>query len=408
MGKDLNGKELGIGISQRADGSYMARAQCYGVPICLYGRNYQKLKKELEEQKRLAKENHGKVPKQYTLSEWFDIWFTTYKEPAIGEQSVQPMKSNSKIILDRLGDKKIADIKPIEVQQILNDLVSEDKYARSSITESHNRLKSCLDSAIHNGYIKKNPFSAAMLPGTTEKDTSKDEIRFLDTAQIKEFLDFIADTWWYECFYVMIYTGLRIGEVGGLQWSDIDFENKCVRVAHGLQCYYKNKEKVIKLGPPKTSYSYRTIPFIGDVETMFIRQREKLEKYKKQYGGKIALPEDMQNLVFLTQKVTPVTRYPAEHVLVKITKNLNLKRAYDAAKAGVEYEPFISLHPHALRHTFCSLCYEAGVDVKACQALMGHASITTTMNIYTHLSKQKMHVETKKLNELIKAEPVKS
>ena len=52
MGKDLNGKELGTGISQRPDGIYMARAQCCGKPICIYGRNYQKLKKELEEKKK--------------------------------------------------------------------------------------------------------------------------------------------------------------------------------------------------------------------------------------------------------------------------------------------------------------------------------------------------------------------
>ena len=93
MGKDLNGKELGTGISQRPDGIYMARAQCCGKPICIYGRNYQKLKKELEEKKKLARENNGRIPEQYTLSEWFEIWFTTYKEPTVSEQSVGPMRS---------------------------------------------------------------------------------------------------------------------------------------------------------------------------------------------------------------------------------------------------------------------------------------------------------------------------
>jgi len=205
----------------------------------------------------------------------------------------------------------------------------------------------------------------------------------------------------------MIYTGMRIGEVGGLKWSDIDYENKCIHINRGLLCYYKKGEKVIKLGPPKTSNSYRTIPFIGNVETMFRRQKEKLEAYKKRYKGPIDLPDDMQDLVFLTQKASPVTRYPAEHALTDITKAIDINRAYNAAKAGKEFVPFVKLHPHALRHTFCSLCYESGVDAKACQTLMGHANISTTMNIYTHLSGKRIRTETQKVDQLIKAEPVK-
>ena len=101
---------------------------------------------------------------------------------------------------------------------------------------------------------------------STSKSTVEDppeQIRFLDQEQIAEFLNQIVDSWWYECFYIMIYTGMRIGEVGGLKWSDIDYENKCIHINRGLLCYYKKGEKVIKLGPPKTSNSYRTIPFIG-------------------------------------------------------------------------------------------------------------------------------------------------
>ena len=97
----------------------------------------------------------------------------------------------------------------------------------------------------------------------------------------------------------------------------------------------------------------------------------------------------------------------AEHALTDITKAIDINRAYNAAKAGKEFVPFVKLHPHALRHTFCSLCYESGVDAKACQTLMGHANISTTMNIYTHLSGKRIRTETQKVDQLIKAEPVK-
>ena len=76
------------------------------------------------------------------------------------------------------------------------------------------------------------------------------------------------------------------------------------------------------------------------------------------------LPDDMQDLVFLTQKASPVTRYPAEHALTDITKAIDINRAYNAAKAGKEFVPFVKLHPHALRHTFCSLYSGSVVKTK--------------------------------------------
>lgn len=188
MGKDLNGKELGTGISQRPDGIYMARAQCCGKPICIYGRNYQKLKKELEEKKKLARENNGRIPEQYTLSEWFEIWFTTYKEPTVSEQSVGPMRSKVKVFLDRIGDKKLADISSIDIQQIINATMIETEYARKSINEASNRLKACFDSAVNNGLVQRNPFVDVII--STSKSTVEDppeQIRFLDQEQIAEF-----------------------------------------------------------------------------------------------------------------------------------------------------------------------------------------------------------------------------
>ena len=100
-----------------------------------------KIKKELEEKKKLARENNGRIPEQYTLSEWFEIWFTTYKEPTVSEQSVGPMRSKVKVFLDRIGDKKLADISSIDIQQIINATMIETEYARKSINEASNRLK---------------------------------------------------------------------------------------------------------------------------------------------------------------------------------------------------------------------------------------------------------------------------
>ena len=405
MGKDLNGKELGKGISQRKDGLYVGRASCNGQSIVLYGKNFQKLKKELEDKKKLAMQNLPATDVQYTVSEWFDMWFATYKLPVIREQSEQPMKSKVKYtFLDRIGNMRLIDVKSIDVQNIVNDLLDEGKYAYSSVSEAFGRLRECFESAVYNHLIATNPCMGVVMK-RNENKASK-EIRFMDKAQIKEFLDEIKDDWWYECFYIMIYTGLRIGEVGGLRWEDVDFENRCIRVKQALISVRKKGERNTKFGPLKTANSYRTIPFIGDVEKMLRRQKKKDEQLRKILGGKYPGDDNVQNLVFYTQKGTPTSRYAAEHALNRIVKRMDVLRAYKAKADGEAFVPFIKLHPHALRHTFCSLLYFSKVDPKACQQLMGHANISTTLNIYTHLGGEAVSEELRKVEDLIEAEKV--
>lgn len=285
MGKDLNGKELGKGISQRKDGLYVGRASSNGQSIVLYGKNFQRLKKELEDKKKLAMQNLPAADVHYTVSEWFDIWFDTYKLPVIREQSEDPMKSKVRnTFLVRIGDRRLIDIKSIDIQSIVNELLDEGKYAYSSVSEAFGRLKECFESATSNHYIASNPCIGIVMKRSEQSEPK--EIRFMDKAQIKEFLDEIKDDWWYECFYVMIYTGLRIGEVGGLRWEDVDFENRCIRVKQALISVRKKGERDTKFGPLKTANSYRTIPFIGDVEKMLRRQKKKDEQLRKTLGGK--------------------------------------------------------------------------------------------------------------------------
>ena len=125
---------------------------------------------------------------------------------------------------------------------------------------------------------------------------------------------------------------------------------------------------------------------------------------RKTLGGKYPGDDIVQNLVFYTQKGTPTSRYAAEHALNRIVKLIDIVRAYKAKEAGEGYVQFIKLHPHALRHTFCSLLYYSKVDPKACQQLLGHANISTTLNIYTHLSGEAVSEELWKVEGLVESE----
>ncbi len=71
----------------------------------------------------------------------------------------------------------------------------------------------------------------------------------------------LSANWYKEMFYIMFLTGMRSGEVGGLMWKDIDFENKCLHIKRSLSCQYEYGEKILRLTTPKTHNSYWKIPF---------------------------------------------------------------------------------------------------------------------------------------------------
>lgn len=202
-------------------------------------------------------------------------------------------------------------------------------------------------------------------------------------------------------FYIMFYTGLRVGEVGGLKWCDVDFDNKCINVTQALSCNYHGGEKTQKLTTLKTQNSYRRLPFIGDMEGMFLSQREKQRKLKNELKDRYRSKGELEDVVFCTTMGSPISRYVAEKEINKVVDAINYEESVNSVienRAPVEFK---KVHPHALRHTFCSRCFEKGIAPKIVQQLMGHAHYSTTIDIYTHVSEGMLSSELKKLREVM-------
>lgn len=401
MGKDLKGKELGKGIAQRKDGLYYARRKCAdGTKICIYGKNYQKLKKELEE----AAEKHNQktaIVCNYTVAEWFREWFKVYKAPTVKPSSVNPMLRNvENTFLKKIGFIKLDCLRSIDVQSALNELMEEGKYARKSIAEALSRLEDCFDSAVNNRLIPTNPGHGLKLPYDSDREQYS-ERRFLAPDEIETFLTVTKDNWFYELYYIMIFMGLRIGEVGGLKWSDVDFKKNSITLNLAMHCEYDNGVKKMYLGTLKSSKAYRTIPMSNGVREALLNQQKKTLELKKRLGNRFKCIGEFDNLVFMTSLGSPVVRYSVENALNRVTNEINIQESFHAAREGREPVVFEKLYPHALRHTYASLCYQAGVDVKTLQNLMGHSHLSTTMDIYTHLSEEYVKQDISKLNDFI-------
>ena len=393
MAKGLNGKELGTGIRQREGGRYEARATINGITIDLYNIDLKQLKIDFEEAKKQARMSIDTKRQQITLNEWFEEWFTKYKVPTIKSTSVFAMKSKYYNTFGNLiGTKKVVDIRNIDIQEAINAMQKQGR-ASSSMRDALGRVRDCLESAKHNRIISENPCFEISVPWENKQVLR----RFLSVNEQNLFLQTVENNWYKEMFYIMFLTGMRIGEVGGLKWSDVDFENECIHINHSLSCNYEKGVKKMCLTTPKTYNSYRKIPFMGEAKEMFLAQKKKQDKIKRELGKRYRCEGEFADLVFVTSMGSPVLRYHAEKECKKVVKAINEAEAFDSVKEQRKPIIFEDVYPHALRHTFCSRCFEKGMNPKVVQALMGHQHYSTTIEIYTHVtvSKQRDILATK-------------
>ncbi len=155
---------------------------------------------------------------------------------------------------------------------------------------------------------------------------------------------------------ISIYTGLRIGEVCALKWSDIDFDNRIINVTHTLQRVYVSRRntKVIYT-TPKTQKSLRKIPINNNLYVI-------LKVFSKDYSKDAFILSGNKD-----RWIEPIAyRYTYRQVL---------------KYAKVSYKKY-----HTLRHTFATRCINVGMDVKSLSEILGHANVTITLNTYVHSS----------------------
>lgn len=381
MGKDLKGKDLGKGFSQRKDGRYEARATVNGVKIDIYDMNLAKLKKNFEQEKAKALRDEKNVRPNVTLEEWYKEWFEKCKSPQL--KSVVSRKTYDRkarnTYVSILGKKRMTDITQMNIQTATNELVQRE-YVERTIREALGVMRECFDIAIVNHIITTNPCT-----GIAIKDANTQTERRVMTHEEQDiFLNEVRGGYYYEPYCILLLTGMRIGEFSGLQWQDIDFVNKQIYIKRSMMTAYIDGKKIEELTTPKTSNSYRTIPFFGETEELLKSWKKKQDVVRKKMGDRWRANPEHGDLVFTSSVGSPVTRYVIVHDINKVVQNINLKEIYKASAEGRMPKTFEHLHPHAFRHTFATRCFEKGLDPLFIQSIMGHSNYSTTVS-YTHV-----------------------
>lgn len=405
MAKDQNGKELPKGITWREDKqTYMARFTYQGKSYTFYDKDLKKIKKKLADKRYEAEHGLAGSADKITLDRWYKVWLEDYKIPTIKETSVHSYKQMYSCYIEKeLGSRYLLQIKPVHIQKIYNTLLLERGLAPKTISNIQGMLYDIFEIAVKNDLIVKNPCK-----GITRPKLGKTKGEALSVDEQNTLLVYLDKDKWKRhkpLIITLLGTGMRIGECLGLKWEDIDFKNREIHINKTL-VYVKDLNTgkyMFKFQTPKTANSARTIPMLNDVASA-LKQQNKNQKRLMLYMGKDWTPlQGFGNMVFTSLKGKPFQECDVRNFLINIVAEINSDEQALAEQEKREPVLMKHIHPHMLRHTFATRCFENDMPPKTVQHILGHSSMQLTMDLYTHMNENKKKADMKKLEGMFSA-----
>lgn len=350
MGKDLKGKELGEGLQQIKTGKYLARVCCRGTRISKSFSNLQEAKIWVAQRQM---DTSLVINESITLDKWFEYWISEIKQPTVRNSTLETYRYAYSHI--RIGNMKLCDIKPLHCQQVMNEC--SKKYKGETLKLISTLLKQLFKSAVENELLVRSPASNVKIISEPKK-----ERRVLTKEEQKTLTDYIIrkQPKYKDEYLLILETGMRIGEVMGLKWSDIDFKERKIYVRR--QMVFLKETEEYEEHPPKTEAGNRMIPMT-----------------------------DRAYQILKSRKVTRIDYVFFDPNRKRMTENRCLSSI--CKSIGIE-----NISVHGLRHTFATRCIEAGMKPKTLQKILGHVDITLTMNLYVHTTESTLFEEMEKLN----------
>ena len=370
MKKKSNGEGS---IVKRSDGRYMARYTLNSKRYAIYGSTFEEVRVQLTEVLANIDKGDHVAPSGHTVSQWFREWLITYALPTVKQSTYISYESYVRLHLEpALGTTKLTSLTIEQLQRFFNQ--KQQTLAVKSLRNIYNMLHACLNQAVINGHLIRNPINGVKLPAATKK-----EIRIL-SSQEQAVLHTTASTSTTLSAFGIIFalsTGLRLGELLGLQWGDIDYTSHSIQVRRTVGRLQKvdadgnlisrttgvpTTEIVAR--SPKSANACRTIPLFPQV------------------WNDLMAYQDKQKEILLSQRIPITTSTP---IFSTPTGLMYEPRTYeDLFKRTLKAAGLQDINFHALRHTFATRALEAGMDIKVLSSILGHAQASTTLNLYVH------------------------
>ena len=302
------------------------------------------------------------------LSDFLTGYIFNVKKNVLKPSSFDREVRTGNLINKYIGNYTFEQLSTQFIQTELINKLKDDNYSYSTIHKVYVLLNECLQYAVDTDKLDKNPCRLVKQP--PKKMFEKKEIRWLSEDEIKLFKEQAVckyktgnDRYIYGLpISLIIYTGLRCGELAALKWSDIDFENKKIYVRKNIVTIYdyedtERKTRKVNLQASTKTSDGRTIPLIKSAEDILNSIKSKYQEINPD-GFIINNSDKMVHVDTISDSYTNI-----------------------AKTAGIENP----LGIHTLRHTFASLLIKKGVDIKIVSDILGHKDVSFTYNIYVHI-----------------------
>ena len=343
----------------------------------VYGDSYEAVRQLMNEM--LAEISKGAYiePSKETVGAWMRDWLEVYALPTVKQSTYISYEAYVRLHIDpELGGIKLTALSMEQLQRFFNQKSAGTKKVRGlspkTIRNIYNMFHMALDQAVINRKLVRNPLLGIKLPKIPEREKrvlSPDEQSNLQATVHK------SDDLHAFGIVFAVNTGVRLGELLGLQWKDVDYNKHTVKIRRTLGRLQKVDEKgqlikkekgvqstEIVIRSPKSALSQRELPLFPELWQGLMEYKAKQDKIKEEFSDLY----DDQDFIFCTA----LGKYNDPKVYEELFKK-------QVRKAGIAEINF-----HALRHTFATRALEAGMDIKVLSSILGHAQASTTLNLY--------------------------
>ena len=289
------------------------------------------------------------------VSEWMDQWVENYL-PHVEETTRVGYKTKIKCyIKPALGDILVQSLRAYHVQKMVNDMIAKGLSAKN-IKDTYNNVNAAMKKAVVLRMIPYNPCEGVSLP-----KVKRYQAKVYNITNIHKILELAQGTDMYLPILLLVSFGLRRGELLALRWSDIDFENKLLKVRNNMV----RGEKGFIIKAPKSEAGIRDLHIGEDL-------LEELRQARDQYlADKLAYGRGIQNLNFVIRQADGSPIMPD-----------SMTQKWERF---VEHHKLPHIRLHDLRHSHATALIMAGVNPKVVQQRMGHSDVNITLNTYTHV-----------------------
>lgn len=385
---DNNRTRLKTGESQRPNGTYVYRWTAQdGKRNAVYAPTLETLR-EQEEQIIVDKHDGIRADKKHlTVNDMFDLW-CQLKRGIKDSTFKNYIYMYELFVKPAFGQNRITLVKKSDVRKFYNSLADGKILKIATIDNVHNVLHQVFQVAVDDDIIRTNPTDKMLKELKMSHGFEREKKSALTIEQQKLFFDYMLshpkDRHWYPIFYIMANTGMRVGEITGLRWSDIDLDEGIIRVNHTLVYYNHRDEKgcYFSINTPKTKAGEREIPMTEGVKQAFIMEREYQQEAEIESRSHI---DGYDDFIFVNRFGDVQNQCNLNKAIRRMMRDCNDEIL---EKYGADSNPVLlpRFSCHILRHTFATRLCESGVNLKVIQDVLGHADVSTTMDIYVDVT----------------------